>query len=425
MANSPSVDRRDFLRASAAGSGALLTGLSGCIGQFTGGGGDAVGVGVLTMLDLDFGQSNLRGAELAAEDLNDADGILGRDVEVVSSNSEGTASGGVEAYNFLVDRENVDTTQGAFAESVAAGILPRIGETGRVHVNIGGVAAELAETVHDDYDRLKYWFRNVLNTIYFGIDVVNFAEQYMVGEQDWTRVAMFREDAAWTNGMAPVLKEQLPGVGVEVVDDIVFSLSENNFTPYYSDLDDMEIDAVLALIAEAGRAPFQGYAQYGLDTPMVGDLVFVQSPSFWDVVGEAGESVVGRTHSTWSAQLNDEAQTFVDRFEQSPGDAPPKPSFAAFAGYAAVQIFAEAAERAGTLDGDELVAAMEETDYTLGQRYQYYGPDEPDPVTGRNFTHDIKYGPDNYLPTWSQWRDGEQVTVFPPDKATGEYRTTG
>ena len=68
---------------------------------------------------------------------------------------------------------------------------------------------------------------------------------------------------------------------------------------------------------------------------------------------------------------------------------------------------AEAIKRAGSTDSDQLVAALEKTDYvgTVG-RVQFYG-------RNNDFTHAMKYGPEFVTGTMLQWQNGKQVILWP------------
>lgn len=417
------TSRRSFLKRSVATGSLLATGpaLAGCIGG-GGGGSSSLTIGVLSTLDLDVGKATERGVELAAQSINEA-GTIDQEVEVVSEDTGGTATGAVEAYSNLVDRQEVDVTLGAFAESAAAGIMPNIADSQTIHLNVGAVSPALTAELVEDYERFKYWFRFAPpNSQFFGVDFLRFAEQFMIGEMDWDSVAFFREDAAWTNEVAPFLKQEFPNMGIDIQGDVVFPISESNFSPYLSQFEDMDIDAIFAMVAEAGATPVQGYATAGLDVPMVGDVVAVQSPSYPEDMGGQGQNVVGRTHSTWSANLvTDAAEQFVNNWMDTYSSRPQKPTLTGLGGFAATNVLANAISRAGTQNADELIPEIENADFELIQRYQVFGQDEEDPITGSRFPHDLKYGPDHYESTWSQWRDGEQVTVWPQDLATGEF----
>ncbi|MFC7058208.1 hypothetical protein [Halovenus salina] len=140
------------------------------------------------------------------------EGILDSDLSVESSNTEGTASSAVDAHNTLVSRQGADATIGTFAEQTAAGIMDEIAETETVHLNVGAAAPALAGQVAEDYERYKPWFRIApINAAFFVADLLNFAEQFAVGQQGWENAVIFREDAAWTGQVAPALKDAVGG----------------------------------------------------------------------------------------------------------------------------------------------------------------------------------------------------------------------
>ena len=417
--------RRTFLKRSLVTGGVLASGpsLAGCLGGGSGGGSSTLKVGVLSMLETDTGKATERGVELAAEAINAA-GTIDQEIELVSEDTQGTATGAVEAYSNLVDRQNVDVTLGAFAESAAAGIMPNIADSQTVHLNVGAVSPALTAKLVEDFEKYKYWFRLAPpNSQFFGVDFLRFAERFMTGEMGWSSVGLYREDAAWTNEIAPFLKEEFPKMDLSIEGDVVFPISENNFSPYLSQFEDMDVDCIFAMVAEAGKTPIQGYAKSSLDVPIVGDVVAVQSPSYLDDMGGKGQNVVGRTHSTWSAKkATDASKEFIDAWTETYSSRPQQPTWAGLGAYAATNVLANAVSRAGTKSAEELIPEVENADYELIQRYQVFGKDEEDPITGSRFPHDLKYGPDHYESTWSQWRDGEQVTIWPQDLATGEFQ---
>jgi branched-chain amino acid transport system substrate-binding protein len=266
--------RRQYLRqAGAAGSVALLATTAGCSGDgggggdgggdgdggdggSTGGGSGGLTAGVLTTLQLDTGIATERGAELAAQKIN-SEGMLDSDVSIASEDTEGQSTVAVEAYNSLVNQENADLTLGTFAEQTGAAILPEIASSRTIHTNVGAISPELPTNLREDYEQFKPWFRVYPpNAAFFVIDMLNFTEQFLVGEQGWSSTALFREDAAWTEQVGGALKQQFPEMGLEVQDDIVFSLSENNFSPYMNQIQDMDVDVVFGLSPRPARRRF-------------------------------------------------------------------------------------------------------------------------------------------------------------------------
>lgn len=83
--------------------------------------------------------------------------------------------------------------------------------------------------------------------------------------------------------------------------------------------------------------------------------------------------------------------------------------------YTVVYLIKDVIERAGTLDADALVSAIEQTDMiTAGGRLRF-----------DKANHQAIYGPDpkeTLVPQSLQWQDGKRVCVWPPKIATGEFK---
>jgi branched-chain amino acid transport system substrate-binding protein len=78
-------------------------------------------------------------------------------------------------------------------------------------------------------------------------------------------------------------------------------------------------------------------------------------------------------------------------------------------------VLKDAIERAGTLDTDAIIKALEETDL-MG----VYGRIKFDPAT-----HQVVHSMDpneGAVGTMIQWQAGDRVTIFPPAAAVGELQ---
>jgi branched-chain amino acid transport system substrate-binding protein len=83
--------------------------------------------------------------------------------------------------------------------------------------------------------------------------------------------------------------------------------------------------------------------------------------------------------------------------------------------YTAIQVLADAIRRAGSLDSDRLVGALEKTDFV-----GVYGKIAFDPKS-----HQVipSYNPkEGAVGTWFQWQDAKRVVIWPPTIATGKIR---
>jgi branched-chain amino acid transport system substrate-binding protein len=83
--------------------------------------------------------------------------------------------------------------------------------------------------------------------------------------------------------------------------------------------------------------------------------------------------------------------------------------------YMGVYVLADAIKRAGSLDADRLVAALEKTDMT-----GVYGRIRLDPKSHQIIpSYDPKEGA---VSTWFQWQDRKRVVVFPSSIAAGKVQ---
>jgi len=115
--------RRQFLKSTA--SAVTLAGLAGCSGG-SGGGNDSLTIGVLTALSGPFsltGQNLGRGAEVAAERVNEEGDVLGEEVELLTRDTESSAETGGEVARELVQQENVDALVGPVGSGVLQAVL--------------------------------------------------------------------------------------------------------------------------------------------------------------------------------------------------------------------------------------------------------------------------------------------------------------
>ena len=90
------------------------------------------------------------------------------------------------------------------------------------------------------------------------------------------------------------------------------------------------------------------------------------------------------------------------------------PSYCGYTAYDDVFLIADAIHRAGSLDSDKIVAAMEATDWvgTIG-RVQFLPQGDP-------HVHGLKTGAGFITGLFLQWQQGGQVNIWPADLAKGK-----
>ena len=142
-------------------------------------------------------------------------------------------------------------------------------------------------------------------------------------------------------------------------------------------------------------------------------IAAAEQPGFWKATEGKGEYCLANVVNAGNAPSQATAWTekFVKAYEKKWGIEPE--GYGASSSYMAVYTIKDAVERAGTLDPDKVVTALEHTDL-MG----VYGRIRFDPKSHQIIpATDPK---DGAVGTIFQWQDGKRVVVFPPSIATGK-----
>jgi len=149
---------------------------------------------------------------------------------------------------------------------------------------------------------------------------------------------------------------------------------------------------------------------------LYGFLSSASDPSMWKATAGKVNHVVlmnGEAGCSPDAEVTPLTKPFFDAYVKKWGEEPYLPAGATARD--SLYVLKDAIERAGTLDSDALIAAIEKTDLVS--------------VSGRlkfdKATHTVIYGNDpkeSSLGILLQWQDGKRVTVYPPAIATAAIK---
>jgi branched-chain amino acid transport system substrate-binding protein len=142
-------------------------------------------------------------------------------------------------------------------------------------------------------------------------------------------------------------------------------------------------------------------------------IAAAEQPGFWKATEGKGEYCLANVVNAGNAPCNATPWTlkFVNAYEKRWGIEPE--GYGTSSSYMAPYVLKDAIERAGTLDSEAIVKALEETDL-MG----VYGRIKFDPKS-----HQVVPSLDpeeGAVGTVFQWQAGKRVVVFPPKIAVGE-----
>lgn len=386
---------------------------------------EPVVLGLPTSLGYWFGVGALEGATLAVEEINDAGGVnvAGemRPIELVSIDTRDSAPGVPTADSLLaIEKLILDESPHAIVcgpnrSEVMLSAMDTFAEYNMICIDCLAKSPAHQAKIAEDPETYKHWFRITTNAYYMADYHVQLIAQ-LGDEFGFNKVFPILQDVLWATGTAALTMAGLEELGWEVVGSETVPLGTTDFS----------IPLLKAKEAGAQVIPMffdmpevahliDQWATMEIPAMAVGVIGPLLDPTAWEAydqkvegvilhICEAGVfpvSAIPKSVAFWEA--------YVERWGHEPeGIAGQSPS------YDAVYLIKDAIERAGTLDTDALVTALEEADY--------YG------AVGRirfDETHQAPYGFDpeeTCIGVFVQWQQpGEKKLVFPLIVAEADF----
>jgi branched-chain amino acid transport system substrate-binding protein len=337
-----------------------------------------VKIGVLTPLsppgDASAGQFIVRGAKMAADDVNARGGVLGgRKIELVIEDDSGTPEKGVAGFRKLATQDRVAGVVGQFHSSVM-GAVQDLAEQFKIPIFATQASAKGITERH-----LTYTFR----THVIDPDRVALWNRW-IKQQGFKRVALIAENTDYGVGVVEDTKKQFQSMSVGAeLKTVIFDRAVVDLTPQMLDIKNWKPDLVLNV--GVGTPVYlivkQAY-DVGLfpSTPMLVSYDLPARPEFWKNLGEKGTYLAFIVYYHPTMKLTPRGEAFRAKYrEQFKED----PVYGALNGYAQVALLADAVNAGKSDSGENLVKAL------LGNKFE-----------GWNGTISFSRGDGPY---WQQW----------------------
>jgi len=368
---------------------------------------EPIKLGVIVSLGDISGINGQNGALLAQEEINAAGGILGRPLEVIVMDDEMTPEKGAAAVEKLVTVDNVD----AFVINSFSGVhmaqIPTLKKYGTVTIVTGAASHLCEEAIGTDAD----WYFHLHSWDYMqgqGQKAGWLAITEKYPDLEFGSVFMAYEEGAF--GTASFQFSQ-------VLFEDMATLSGESFKSAAMGGGDYSAVLEHAKAENADSFTWVGYAADALPILEQAKAInyappfFVGAPPGWPP--DFGDSPLSEgviAYEVWAdalTEVSDVSKDFYDSYVDLYGSGPD--NYLAALVYSAVHILAEGMERAGTLEADALITALEETEYVAPTMEV------------------ITFSPSMIIkhqapltPMIAQYQGGELEVLYPWDRATSE-----
>ncbi len=253
------------LAAVAATSALVLAACGG--GDDDGGGGDdagkvAKGDGTLTVGsllpstgDLAFlGPPEFAGVDLAVKDINEAGGVLGKDVVATKADSgDGTPKIAPGSVDKLLSA-NVDTVIGAASSSVSLSVIDKIINAGVVHFSPANTS-----TAFDTYDDKGMYFRTAPSDVLQGNVLGN-----LVLQDGAKSVAILARQEAYGEALADNVEKTIKDQGGNVAAKVLYSVDATSYTSEIQKIKDAKPDAIVLISFNEATKVIPGFESAGI-----------------------------------------------------------------------------------------------------------------------------------------------------------------
>lgn len=387
---------------------------------------EVIRVGVFGPAQIPQGQDVRDGAQLAADEINEAGD--GREIEIVFCDSENGAKPekAVACANKFAQQDEVDAIVGGFSSGETLAILDTVVQAQIPYLSTGAASPDVVKDVTSDGPR-KYIFRvGPVSSQFLAADMCATFVTKVTPETGYTKYGILFEDvefarplvaflekclvnpSAATKGAIPVEK------GVELVGTQKHLPDATDFSSQFKALDDAGAQFVIEVNSrQEGVALAKQWGTLKPGFALGGINVSGQANGYFEATGGGAAFQLNGPAGIVRAEISDETIPFYDAFEAA---FDREPIYNGASAYDAIYTLHEAVERADSIVPEDVITELEKTDRIGSQGRLTFGEN-----------HDVVYGAGDpskgIVPLYFQFTpEGEKKVVYPEALAEGnEY----
>ncbi len=300
----------------------------------------------LTGSEATFGINSDNGVQLAAEEINNAGGVLGRKIKLIVEDDQSKPGQPSSAVKKLIANDKVVAVIGEIASSRSLEAAPICQEAKIPMVSPGSTNPTVTE-------KGDYIFRVCFIDPFQGTVMAKFALDTLHAK----KVAVLSDVTSdYSKGLSQYFTEYYKSHGGQIVIERSYSGSgkDKDFRAQLTAIKAAQPDAIFVpgYYTEAGLIGKQARI-LGLKVPLLGGDGW-DSPKLAEIAGASLDGCYFSTHFS-PADQNPKVQDFVKKYTAKFKAAP---DGMAPLGYDAMMILADAIKKAGSTDGDKVRAAL-------------------------------------------------------------------
>ena len=292
-----------------------------------------------------LGPPMIQATEFAVQQVNDAGGVLGADVELSGGDEANDTAAAAEAATRLLG-EGVDAIVGAAATGMTLAIIDQVTGDGVVECSPSNTGP-----LFTDYDDGGFYFRTAPTDALQGPILAE-----TIAGDGHTQVALIAQSTEYGEGLLDATRDALEEQGADVVAEILYDPETTTFDSEIEQLVDANPEAIALVSYEEGAQLIQGMIEAGIgpDNVALYGADGVASADFPASVDPNNPNVLdGMTGTRPDSSIDPEFQSALEEFAPDLEDFTYAPQ-----AYDCVTIIALAAVAAGSDDPGVFVEEM-------------------------------------------------------------------
>ncbi len=365
------------------------------------------------------GIKNFDGVKIATAMINEAGGVLGKKVVLVSADAPDPQAAASEA-NRLITNERITAIIGTQSSSLSMAATV-VAEKNKVfYIETEGVSGLITAR------GFKYLFRTTFSGGMMATQIVDYITEFLAPKLGKNakdlRLAIVHEDGGFGTSTGKGLQARAKALGLNVVSTQSYSAKSADLSGLILKLKQAKPDIVLAAQYINDAILFHRQVkELRFKSIIIGSTAGQGNPDFLKALGEDANGIIAFgipaeiSIKRLGAQPNKDAAEFIRRYKKTHDGEYPNPT--SFVGFGGAWIFYKfILPNAGTLNPDKLRAAALSLDIKPGHGALNWGVKFAKPGA-RNAGQNL-YASAGI----NQWQDGHLKLIYPREIATADLR---
>jgi len=333
-------------------------------------------IGVPTSLYTPFGRDGVKAVKLAVEEINSKGGVLvgneKRPFKVVVADTRGgepstPVHDALMAYEKLLSEEKPDAIViGAFRSEVLIASMDLVAKYKVPQLGTIAQTPRFQGKIKSNPEKYKYLFRVTTDAL-VDATYINNTLDILKNKFGLNRVYFLYQDTLWAKAFTGLMSRHCKKTGWQQVGFEGYAAGATDFSPALTNAKEGKAQLIgMVWDVPLGAGVFaKQYTAMRVPALLIGFIPPIASPAAVKTIGPEVEyslSIEFPVGASLPLKKIPKTVEFLTKFKKKYG-ALPEAAAVNSSAYDAVYILANAIERAGTLNPDKLVSALEKTDY--------------------------------------------------------------